>query len=158
VLSHVTLNPLFGLSGALLNGGYDCLSGRARTRVLEGVNPYLFNGQSIALNVRQLFRKRALECHCAVKAAMEGRVFYVNFLWDVTPQPEYYPFSDQPILANLGFLASHDPVALDRTTFDLIKAHTPDPGIVSETAFTEIIADAETMGLGKSGNHPNRLS
>ena len=45
VLSHVTLHPLFGVSGALLNGGFDCLVGRAKTRVLRGLSPYPFNGQ-----------------------------------------------------------------------------------------------------------------
>lgn len=158
VLSHVTLHPLFGLSGALLNGGFDCLSGRARTRVLKGLSPYLFNGQGPSLEQLGAFQKRALECHCAVRHAMEERVFYVNFLWDITPQPEYYPFSEAPLLANLGFVASHDPVALDAATLRLIQESVSDAPRIDMTAFEDVLLCAERMGLGKRGNGPDHLS
>ncbi|MGB5983711.1 MAG: DUF362 domain-containing protein [Desulfobacterales bacterium] len=158
VVSHVTLNPIFGISGALFNGGFDCLSARARTRVLDGVNPYPFNGQRTSPKDLKAFRSRALESHCAVKNAMEGRIFYINFLWDITPQPEYYPFSDQPLLANLGFMASQDPVALDNATFNLIRENVHDAIRVAETAFEEVIEQAERLHLGKRGSDPNKLS
>ena len=158
VVSHVTLNPLFGVSGALYNGGFDCLSARAKTRVLAGMNPYMFNGQRPSTEDLRSFRQRALESHMAVRAAMEENIFYINFLWDVTPQPEYYPFSETPLLENLGFMASHDPVALDAATFALIKERVPANPIVAETAFDEVIKDAERMGLGTKGENLNRLS
>jgi uncharacterized Fe-S center protein len=149
VLSQVTLDPLFGLSGALLNGGFDCLSGRSRTRVLDGVNPYTFNGQRPAPEALQGFRRRVLESHLAVRAAMENRVFYVNYIWDVTPQPVYYPFSETPLLDNLGFLASHDPVALDAVTFALIQENLYDRARLPETGFEAVFAEAERLGLGQ---------
>jgi len=158
VLSHVTLNPLFGLSGALYNGGFDCLSARAKTRVLAGMNPYLFNGQRPSAEDLRKFRRRALESHMAVRTALEERVFYINFLWDVTPQPEYYPFSEPPMLENLGFVASHDPVALDAATFALIKENAPAAPRIAETAFDAVIEDAARMGLGKKGARLNQLS
>ncbi len=150
VLSQVTLNPLFGLSGALYNGGFDCLSGRSRTRVLDGVNPYLFNGQRPDPEAQAIFRRRALESHLAVRTAMEGRVFYVNYIWDVTPQPVYYPFSETPLLDNLGFMASHDPVALDAATFALIQENLYDGAKLPETGFEAVIAEAERLGLGRT--------
>lgn len=158
VLSHVTLHPLFGLSGALYNGGFDCLSARAKTRVLAGLNPYLFNGQGPSMEDLQKFRHRALECHMAVRNAMNDLVFYINFIWDVTPQPEYYPFSESPLLTNLGFMASHDPVALDAATFSLIKEHVPDTSRIAETAFEAVIDHAERLGMGKKGGSLNNLS
>lgn len=158
VLSHVTLNPLFGLSGALYNGGFDCLSARARTRVLAGMNPYLFNGQRPSMEDLRKFRWRALESHMAVRTALEERVFYINFLWDVTPQPEYYPFSEPPMLENLGFMASHDPVALDAATFALMKENAPAVHRIGETAFEEVIEEAERIGIGTKGKNLNQLS
>jgi uncharacterized Fe-S center protein len=158
VLAHVTLNPLFGLSGALYNGGFDCLSGRARTRVLDGVNPYLFNGQRPSLEELETFRRRALESHLAVRSAMEGRVFYVNFIWDVTPQPAYYPFSDPPMVNNLGFLGSHDPVALDTTTYALIQENLYAPSRRPETGFEAVVAAAERLGLGRTNAQLEHLS
>jgi uncharacterized Fe-S center protein len=158
VLSHVTLSPLFGLSGALYNGGFDCLSGRARTRVLDGVNPYMFNGQRPSVEAQEVFRRRALESHCAVRTAMEARIFYVNFIWDVTPQPVYYPFSEAPLLDNLGFMASHDPVALDAATHALIRDNLYAPRRSAETAFDAVITVAEHLGLGKPDVELNHLS
>lgn len=158
VLSHVTLHPLFGLSGALYNGGFDCLSARAKTRVLDHLNPYLFNGQKPSTEDLKKFRRRSLESHVAVRAAMEGDVFYINFLWDVTPQPEYYPFSEPPLLENLGFMASHDPVALDAATFALMKERAPAVLRISKTAFEEVIEYAERIGIGTKGYSLKHLS
>ena len=159
VLSHVTLHPLFGLGGALYNGGFDCLSARAKTRVLAGTNPYLFNGQGPSKEDLRKFRRRALESHTAVRTAMEEELFYINFLWDVTPQPEYYPFSEPPLLENLGFMASRDPVALDAATFALIKESASDTAPrIDETAFAEVIEYAEGIGLGTKGENLIHLS
>jgi uncharacterized Fe-S center protein len=158
VLSHITLNPLFGIAGALLNGGFDCLTARARTRVLKGLSPYLFNGQRPSQEDLKAFRIRALECHRAVRNAMEERIFYINYLWDITPQPEYYPFSEPPILENLGFMASHDPVALDAATFTLIKKNVSDTHRFAGTAFEQVIQKAEQMGIGEKEANLNLLS
>ena len=157
VVSHVTLHPLFGLNGALLNSGFECLSGRAKTRILNGTSPYLFNGQCPPLKNIQSFRKRALECNIGVNKAVEGRIFYINFLWDVTPQPEYYPYSNKPIMENMGFLASNDPVALDNATISIIEENSEI--FSSEGAdFRDVIKDAERLGLGKAEHTLVRLS
>lgn len=157
VVSHVTLHPLFGLSGALLNSGYECLSGRAKTRILNGTSPYQFNGQSPDLKSIQSFRQRALECTRGVNKALEGRIFYINFLWDVTPQPEYYPYSNKPIMENMGFLASNDPVALDSATLSIIEENSEN--FQSEGPdFKHVIKDAERLGIGKLKHTLVRLS
>jgi uncharacterized Fe-S center protein len=150
VLSHVTLHPLFGLSGALLNGGFECLVARAKTRVLQGVNPYPFNGQSTSRQELKTFRRRALESLSGVINSVEGKVFYVNYLWDITPQPEYFPYSEGPIVKNLGFLAAADPVALDGATFGLLEQERADFGKSVAADFPELIREAETLGLGRS--------
>ena len=158
VLSHVTLHPLFGISGALLNGGFECLVGRAKTRVLQGVNPYPFNGQRTPRKALKAFRRRALECLLGVRNSVESRVFYINYLWDITPQPEYFPYSDGPLVENLGFMASSDPVALDGATLDLLRqegAHLEDR-IVAD--FPKLLHEAETLGLGSSDWNLKRLS
>jgi uncharacterized Fe-S center protein len=150
VLSHVTLHPLFGLSGALLNGGFECLVARAKTRVLQGVNPYPFNGQKTPRQDLRAFRRRALESLSGVINSVEGKVFYVNYLWDITPQPEYFPYSHGPIVGNLGFLASSDPVALDGATFELLKQERA--GLEKSVAddFPELVREAEALELGCS--------
>ncbi|KGM42822.1 hypothetical protein JY97_11465 [Alkalispirochaeta odontotermitis] len=150
VLSHVTLHPIFGLSGALLNGGFECLVGRAKTRVLQGVNPYPFNGQRTPRQDVKAFRRRALESLSGVINSVEGKVFYINYLWDITPQPEYFPYSDRPIVENLGFLASSDPVALDGATFEVLGRERADIENSVAADFPELVCEAESLGLGRS--------
>lgn len=157
VISHVTLHPLFGLSGALLNSGFECLSGRAKTRILNGTSPYLFNGKSPSRKDINTFRQKALECNIGVKKALEGRIFYINCLWDITPQPEYYPYSDTPVIKNMGFLASNDPVAIDAATLSIIEENHENFDRKS-TDFKTIIKSAEKLGIGTSVQTLTRLS
>lgn len=157
VVSHVTLHPLFGLSGALLNSGFECLTGRAKTRVLNGTSPYQFNGQCPSDKTLQSFRRHALECNIGVNKALEGRIFYINFLWDVTPQPEYYPYSNKPIMENMGFLASDDPVALDSTTISIIEENSKNFQSKS-VDFRTVLKEAEHLGIGSSEQTQVRLS
>jgi|WetSurMetagenome_2_1015567.scaffolds.fasta_scaffold233232_1 uncharacterized protein len=151
VLSHVTLHPLFGMSGTLFNGGFESLACKERLRILEGLNPYIFNGEPPPKEQLQRFQQRALEGHLGVREAMQGDVFYINYLWDVTPQPEYYPYSECPIVQNLGFLASSDPLALDAATYGLLCEFTQgiDP-VASRTGidFKWILDEAVRLELG----------
>ncbi|WP_279384991.1 DUF362 domain-containing protein [Methanosarcina barkeri] len=71
-----------------------------------------------------------LEClteyaYGAVKGK-EGKVGYINFLLKITPDCDCVPWSDAPIVPDIGILASKDPVALDQASYDLVnrqKAH-----------------------------------
>ena len=151
VLSHVTLHPLFGLSGALLNGGFESLICKERLRILEGINPYLFSGAPPKKELLERFQLRATEGHLGVREAMEGKLFYINYLWDVTTEPEYYPYSNLPIAPNMGFLASLDPVALDAATYTLLREFSPDRDLVDHHTgvdFSRVLNQAADLGLG----------
>jgi uncharacterized Fe-S center protein len=50
-----------------------------------------------------------------------GKVGYLNFIMDVSPQCDCYPFSDAPIVPDVGILISLDPVAIDMASVDLIN-------------------------------------
>jgi uncharacterized Fe-S center protein len=151
VLSHVTLHPLFGLSGALLNGGFDSLICKERVRILEGINPYIFSGAPPKKELLERFQQRAIEGLLGVREAMGGKLFYINYLWDVTAEPEYYPYSNLPIAPNMGFLASLDPVALDAATYGLLREFSPDRDPVNHLTgvdFSRVLNQAADLGLG----------
>ncbi|MFT9495134.1 DUF362 domain-containing protein [Anaerosolibacter sp.] len=51
----------------------------------------------------------------------KGKVAYMNFVMNVTPLCDCVPWSDTPIVRDIGILASLDPVAIDRASFDLVN-------------------------------------
>ena len=64
----------------------------------------------------------------AVKGRSEGRVGYINFLTGITPDCDCVPWSDAPIVPDIGILASSDPVAIDKACLDLVNKQAGLPG------------------------------
>jgi uncharacterized Fe-S center protein len=60
-------------------------------------------------------------CHGIVRR-FQGRCLYVNFLLDITPDCDCFPFCDNPIVPNVGILASTDMIAVDMASADLLNA------------------------------------
>ncbi|MEE4194546.1 MAG: DUF362 domain-containing protein [Anaerolineae bacterium] len=54
--------------------------------------------------------------------------FHVNFVMDISPDCDCWNLNDLPIAADVGILASSDPVALDRASVDLVNAAPMIPG------------------------------
>lgn len=52
----------------------------------------------------------------------ETRSLFINFLTQISPACDCYPFADAPIVADIGILASRDPVAIDQASADLLNA------------------------------------
>ncbi|MBN2047990.1 MAG: DUF362 domain-containing protein [Anaerolineaceae bacterium] len=54
--------------------------------------------------------------------------FHVSFVMNISPDCDCFPANDQPIVADIGMLASFDPVALDRACIDLVNQAPVMPG------------------------------
>lgn len=67
------------------------------------------------------FMERMVEYAYGAVKNKNGRVGYINFLMDITPDCDCEPFSDTPIVPDIGILASDDPVALDAASYDLVN-------------------------------------
>ena len=52
----------------------------------------------------------------------EKRSLFINFLTQISPACDCYPFSDAPIVADIGIAASRDPIALDQACVDLLNS------------------------------------
>ncbi len=68
-----------------------------------------------------LVQKRMAEYATALVNTLRGKVFYVNFVTDVTPACDCYPFNGPPLVQDLGILAGDDPVAVDAASWKLVN-------------------------------------
>lgn len=74
------------------------------------------------------FVERLTEYAWGVVKGRQKNICYINFVLNVTPDCDCVSWSDFPIVADLGILASSDPVALDQACLDLVnKAPALDP-------------------------------
>lgn len=51
----------------------------------------------------------------------QNKVGYINFLMNITPDCDCVPWSDAPIVSDIGIVASTDPVAIDAASLDLVN-------------------------------------
>lgn len=101
--------------------------------------------------------------HCVgAVAGKEGKAIYLSFLTDMSPDCDCWNFSDAPVVADLGVLASTDPVAIDAAALDLVNEAAGLPGSRGEGLAagvdkfrevtgidgTPILAYGQRMGLG----------
>jgi len=68
-----------------------------------------------------VFQEKIVEYAYAVLLNKKQKSAFFNFVLDVSPQCDCYPFSDTPIVPNIGILASLDPVAIDQASADLVN-------------------------------------
>ncbi|MDD1701241.1 MAG: DUF362 domain-containing protein [Methanoregula sp.] len=80
-----------------------------------------------------VFMERMVEYAYGAVKGKENKVGYINFLIRITPDCDCFPFSDTPIVPDIGILASKDPVAIDAASFDLVN---------QQTGFTESLLAA----------------
>jgi len=95
-------------------------------------------------------------------AGKDGKVLYLSFLTSISPDCDCWNFSDAPIVADIGVLASTDIVAIDQAAYDLVNAAAGLPGSRGEglsegdDKFTAVsgvdgtcaMSHAESLGLG----------
>lgn len=68
------------------------------------------------------FMERMVEYTVGALKGKEKRSLFVNFLTQVSPACDCYPFADAPIVPDIGVVASRDPVAIDQASVDLLQA------------------------------------
>ena len=68
------------------------------------------------------FMERMVEYTVGALKGKENRSLFINFLTQITPACDCYPFSDAPIVADIGIVASQDPVAIDQASVDLMNS------------------------------------
>jgi uncharacterized protein len=67
------------------------------------------------------FIERMTEYAFGAVQGKKDKVGYINFLMNITPDCDCLPWSDSPIVPDIGILVSTDPVALDAASYDLVN-------------------------------------
>ncbi len=65
-------------------------------------------------------QKKMVEYAYGVVKSLESKIIYLNILTSISPACDCYPGNDEPITRDIGFLASLDPVAIDRASWNLV--------------------------------------
>lgn len=69
------------------------------------------------------FVEGLVDCFAAlVKKVGRDNMGYINFITEVTPHCDCPPYSDMPIVPEIGIVASRDPIAIDKASTDLVNA------------------------------------
>lgn len=83
----------------------------------------------------------------AAAAARDKRVFYINFLMNISPNCDCFHTNAPMIAPDIGVLASFDPVSVDQACYDLVKG--PIDRLHPELDPSEQLAYAEQFGAGE---------
>jgi uncharacterized protein len=67
------------------------------------------------------FIERMTEYAYGAYVPKKGKIAFINFIINVTPLCDCVPWSDAPIVPDIGIVASFDPVAIDKACYDLVN-------------------------------------
>jgi len=76
----------------------------------------------------QAIQEKIVEHVAGAVAGKAGKVVYLSFITSVSPDCDCWSFSDAPIVADIGVLASTDIVAIDQAAYDLVSGAAGLPG------------------------------
>lgn len=97
-------------------------------------------------------QKKMAEYAAGVVKALDKKLVYLSIIVSVSPACDCYPGNDRPVVGDIGFAASLDPVALDKACMDLVKkAHGGGDPFLERYPMLDSdvqLSHAEKMGLG----------
>ncbi len=88
---------------------------------------------SININWNQtvpVFLEKMMEYTLGVLKNKTGKGLFINFITDIAPKCDCLPYSESPIVSDIGVVASTDPVAIDQASADLVNGQRALPGSV----------------------------
>ncbi len=122
VLSHFKGHPMGGFGGALKNISIGIASSRGKANI-HGAG----NEAKIWSADHDSFLESMAEAAQTIVTYFEGRIVYINVMKNMSVDCDCCAVAEDPKMADIGMLASLDPVALDQACVDLVYA-SGDPG------------------------------
>lgn len=153
VLSHFKGHQMGGFGGALKNISIGLASSAGKTYIHSGGK--ITDVDSIWKNIAEqsVFIESMAEAAKAITDYTGDHILYINVANRLSVDCDCNGNPAEPHMADLGVLASLDPVALDRACVDLV-ANSNDPGKdelmdrINSRMGTHILEHAEKLGVG----------
>ena len=122
VLSHFKGHPMGGFGGALKNISIGIASSHGKTHIHGGGEPGAgFAGDQVA------FLEAMADAAGSIVKRFGEKIVFVNVMCNMSVDCDCCAVAEDPKVADIGVLASVDPVALDQACVDLVYA-SKEPG------------------------------
>ena len=122
VLSHFKGHPMGGFGGALKQISIGVASSYGKAYIHGAGEP-----EKIWTADHDSFLRSMADAASSVAKLFEGKIAYVNVMANMSVDCDCCAKAEDPCIADIGVLASLDPIALDRACLDLVYASS-DPG------------------------------
>ena len=154
VLSHFKGHPAGGYGGALKQLSIGCASSRGKALIHSGG---FTDDQRIVwghMAPQDMFLEAMADAAASVVRYFKGNIVYINVMKNLSVDCDCCDVAEDPCMADIGILASLDPVAVDKACLDLVYAAADDPGQkhflerVESRHGIHTIEAAEALGIG----------
>ncbi len=122
VLSHFKGHPMGGYGGALKQLSIGMASSFGKQYIHGAGNPDLFWNAD-----HDSFLEAMADAAGSIVERFRGNIVYVNVMKNMSVDCDCCAVAEDPCMADIGILASDDPVAIDQACLDLVYASN-DPG------------------------------
>lgn len=122
VLSHFKGHPMGGFGGALKQLSIGCASSYGKAYIHGAGEP-----EKIWTGDHDSFLESMADAAEAVVRHFNGNMVFINVMKDMSVDCDCCAVAEDPCMADIGILASLDPIAVDRACLDLVYA-SDDPG------------------------------
>lgn len=122
VLSHFKGHPMGGFGGALKQLSIGCASSYGKAYIHGAGEP-----EKIWTADHDAFLESMADAAEAVVRHFNGRMVFINVMKNMSVDCDCCAVAEDPCMADIGILASLDPIAIDRACLDLVYS-SDDPG------------------------------
>ena len=122
VLSHFKGHPMGGFGGALKQLSIGCASSYGKAYIHGAGEP-----KKIWTGDHNSFLESMADAAEAVVRHFNGNMVFINVMKNMSVDCDCCSVAEDPCMADIGILASLDPIAVDRACLDLVYA-SDDPG------------------------------
>ena len=123
VLSHFKGHPMGGYGGALKQLSIGLASSFGKAYIHGAGEP-----EKIWTADHDSFLESMADAAKSVVDHFGGKAAYINVMMNMSVDCDCCAVAEDPCMADIGILASADPVAIDQACIDLVYAATDDPG------------------------------